>query len=104
MVKADYEDRKDLSLPPVTRLASVTSVNGKDLTDFVTAFRAQVTVSIREVTSSHPGVFAFCYEYSNGTEIASLLRKKTQEISAKSKTKKPGQRLFRIAMDDWQVI
>jgi primosomal protein N' (replication factor Y) len=104
MVKGDYEDRKELSLPPVTRLASVTSVSGKDLGDFVTAFRTQVKVSIREVTASQPGVFAFCYEYSNGAEIASLLRELTQDVSAKSKTKKPGQRLFRIAMDYWQVI
>ena len=104
MVQSDYLERKELFLPPVTRLASVTCSSAVDLQALVTEVKNLFGSGIREINTIKHDVFAFCYEYSAGKQVASELKRISSLISAKSKSRKPGQRLFRIAMDDWQVI
>jgi hypothetical protein len=44
------------------------------------------------------------YQYSDGAELGNLLRSLTNLLTAKSKHKKPGERVYRINMDDSKVI
>jgi len=104
-VAEDFNDRKDLGLPPVTRIASVTSTNPTDLQRLVEIVRSKLdSDKVREIGVSQENTLVLDYSYSNGLELADLLKDLALKLSATSKSKKPGERVYRINMDDGKVI
>jgi primosomal protein N' (replication factor Y) len=104
-VAEDFNDRKDLGLPPITRIASITSTNSTDHQRIVELVRSKlVSDKVRELGVSQENTLVLDYSYSIGLELADLLKDLTLKLSATSKSKKPGERVYRINMDDGKVI
>jgi hypothetical protein len=104
-VMEDFADRQDLGLPPITRIASVVSSNSTDHQRLIDRLRADLqSEKVRTLGVTQPNTLVFDYSYSVGQELAELLKDSTQKLSATSKTKKPGERVYRINMDDGKVI
>jgi hypothetical protein len=104
-VAEDFNDRKDLGLPPITRIASITSTNSTDHQRLVEVFRSKLdSDKVRELGVSQENTLVLDYSYSIGLELADLLKDLTLKLSATSKSKKPGERVYRINMDDGKVI
>jgi primosomal protein N' (replication factor Y) len=104
-VAEDFHDRKDLGLPPVTRIASITSTNQTDHQRLVELVRSKLdSDKVRELSVVQENTLVLDYSYSIGLELADLLKDLTLKLSATSKTKKPGERVYRINMDDGKVI
>jgi primosomal protein N' (replication factor Y) len=104
-VKDDYQDRLELALPPQTRIASITSSNFEDhkrLVGEVAPFVSSGKVRLLSVEQANTVVLD--YSYSFGIELADNLMELTQHLSRTSKSKKPGERVYRINMDDSKVI
>lgn len=101
----DYQDRIELGLPPTTRLASITSSNSADFNRFLDSFNSHVPTEKRRILPiEQPNTLVVDYQYSFGLEMASILRELTSTLTQSSKTKKPGERVYRINMDDGKVI
>jgi primosomal protein N' (replication factor Y) len=104
-VAEDFNDRKDLGLPPITRIASITSTNSTDHQRLVELVRGKLdSDKVRELGVSQENTLVLDYSYSIGLELADLLKDLTLKLSATSKSKKPGERVYRINMDDGKVI
>jgi len=104
MIESDYQDRLELGLPPATRLVSITSTSTADLSAFQTELQTHpVSATLRKLPSSANSL-AFTYPYSEGLALAELLGSISLKVSNRSKSRKPGQRLFRICMDDSSVL
>jgi primosomal protein N' (replication factor Y) len=104
-VMEDFADRQDLGLPPITRIASVVSSNSTDHQRLIERLRTDLhSEKVRTLGVTQPNTLVFDYSYSVGQELAELLKDSTQKLSATSKTKKPGERVYRINMDDGKVI
>ena len=104
-VSGDFQDRLSLGLPPSTRVASVISSNQ---TDFNLLRQGLEKSALFERLRFLPNADKLClvldYQYSDGAELADLLRSLTNLLTAQSKHKKPGERVYRINMDDSKVI
>jgi primosomal protein N' (replication factor Y) len=104
-VQEDYRDREDLGLPPITRLASVVTSNSADHQRLVEAVAELLpTDKVRILGVSQPNTLVLDFPYSFGTELAHTLKDLTVKLTASSKSKKPGERVYRINMDDGKVI
>ena len=104
-VAEDFNDRKDLGLPPITRIASITSTNSTDHQRLVEIVRSKLdSDKVRELGVSQENTLVLDYSYSIGFELADLMKDLTLKLSATSKSKKPGERVYRINMDDGKVI
>ena len=104
-VSKDYLDRQDLGLPPITRIASITSSNSLDHQRLITAVGEEVqSDKVRSLAVVQPNTLVLDYSYSYGLELSSHLKRITQKLTASSKSKKPGERVYRINMDDGKVI
>jgi len=104
-VAEDFNDRKDLGLPPITRIASITSTNPTDHQRLIELVRSKLNSdNVRELGVVQENTLALDYSYSIGLELADLLKDLTLKLSATSKSKKPGERVYRINMDDGKVI
>ncbi len=105
IVSGDFQDRLSLGLPPSTRLASVISSN---LADFNLLREGLEKSAMFDRLRFLPSADKFClvldYQYSDGAELANLLRSLTNLLTAQSKHKRPGERVYRINMDDSKVI
>jgi hypothetical protein len=105
VVSADYQDRLTLGLPPSTRVASITASNAHDLTQLKDSLSTtDLFDRLRILPSPEPLMLVLDYQYSDGLALASLLKQQTKLLTAKSKHKKPGERVYRINMDDNKVI
>jgi len=104
-VKDDYQDRLELALPPQTRIASITSSNVEDHKRLVGAVAPFVSSGkVRLLSVEQANTVVLDYSYSFGIELADNLMELTQHLSRTSKSKKPGERVYRINMDDSKVI
>jgi primosomal protein N' (replication factor Y) len=104
-VAEDFNDRKDLGLPPITRIASITSTNPTDHHRLIELVRSKLDLEkVRELGVTQENTLVLDYSYSIGSELADLLKDLTLKLSASSKSKKPGERVYRINMDDGKVI
>jgi len=104
-VSDDYKDREDLGLPPITRIASITSSNQNDHQRLLEVIKREITSEkVRELGVVQVNTLVLDYGYSFGLELAEALKVITQKLSATSKSKKPGERVYRINMDDGKVI
>ena len=104
-VVEDFNDRKDLGLPPITRIASITSTNPSDHQRLLEEFRGNIdSDKVRELGVSQENTLVLDYSYSFGLELATMLKEITLKLSKTSKSKKPGERVYRINMDDGKVI
>ena len=104
-VQEDYKDREDLGLPPITRLASVTSSNTVDLKRLLDEVSESVSSDkVRILGVTQPNTLVLDFPYSYGIELANILKDLTGKLTASSKSKKPGERVYRINMDDGKVI
>jgi primosomal protein N' (replication factor Y) len=104
-VKDDYLERQEIGLPPIRRLASITSSSKDDhdrLLDSLTKLLDGARSRILQIDT--PTVLAIDYQYSYGLELADLLKEITSTLTRTSKTKRPGERVYRINMDDSKVI
>jgi primosomal protein N' (replication factor Y) len=105
VVSADYQDRISLGLPPSTRVASISASNAHDLALLKDSLSTtELFGQLRILPSPEPLVLVLDYQYSDGLALASLLKHQAKLLSAKSKHKKPGERVYRINMDDNKVI
>ena len=105
IVSADYRDRVGLGLPPSTRVASIYASNLVDLNNLKTSLEAtELFKKLRILPSQEPLQLVLDYQYSDGTALASFLKSQTRLLTARSKSKKPGERVYRINMDDSKVI
>jgi len=105
VVSADYQDRLTLGLPPSTRVASVSASNAHDLAQLKESLSdTDMFDRLRILPSPEPLMLVLDYQYSDGLALASLLKHQTKLLTAKSKHKKPGERVYRINMDDNKVI
>jgi len=105
IVELDYIDRMGLGLPPATRVASISSSNHVDHGKLVNELE-QTTIfpRLRVLPSKDELTIVLDYQYADGAELANQVVKITRLLSVKSKHKKPGERVFRINMDDYKVI
>ena len=104
-IRDDYADRVDLAFPPQTRVASVSSSNSLDHSRLLAQLEGVMPKDrVRTLNVEQPNLLVLDYPYSYGIELAQLLSKTTQELTKSSKTKKPGERVYRINMDDSKVI
>jgi primosomal protein N' (replication factor Y) len=105
VVSADYQDRLSLGLPPSTRVASISASNAHDLAQLKDSLSAtDIFERLRILPSPEPLMLVLDYQYSDGLALAALLKHQTKMLTAKSKHKKPGERVYRINMDDNKVI
>lgn len=104
-VVEDFNDRKDLGLPPITRIASITSSTSIDHQRLLDEVRGKLDLDkVRELGVSQEHALVLDYGYSFGLELAAMLKEITLKLSKTSKSKKPGERVYRINMDDGKVI
>lgn len=101
---ADFTEREELHLPPTRRIASIWSASQKDLDLLKTELIAQLGAVITPIPTNEPGSIVFCFNYSDSDTVAPTLRNLINEITSKSKARLPGQRLFRVRMDDPNAI
>ena len=103
-VVEDFNDRKDLGLPPITRIASITSSNSSDHQRLLEEVRGNIeSDKVRELGVSQENTLVLDYGYSFGLELATILKEITLKLSKTSKSKKLGERVYRITMDDGKV-
>lgn len=104
-VTEDYKDRQDLGLPPITRIASIVSTNAVDHQRLIQRLRDELPADrVKELGVNQSNTVVLDFPYSYGFELASLLKEITQRLSSTSKSKMPGERVYRINMDDGKVI
>jgi len=104
-VRDDFADRVDLALPPQTRIASITSSNPEDHRRLLSELEPLLSSdNTRTLSVDTPNTLAIDYAYSFGLELSGLLSNTAQKLSLSSKAKKPGERVYRINMDDSKVI
>lgn len=104
-VRDDYLDRVELGLPPSTRLASISVSNEQDFQFFCQRVELELdSKQVRKLPTETKNTLVLDYPYNLGSQMAEVLKKLTIELTAKSKSKKPGERVFRINMDDSKVI
>jgi primosomal protein N' (replication factor Y) len=105
IVSADFQDRVSLGLPPSTRVASVISSNQTDFNLLREGLRkAALFDRLRFLPNADKLSLVLDYQYSDGAELGDLLRSLTNLLTTQSKHKKPGERVYRINMDDSKVI
>jgi primosomal protein N' (replication factor Y) len=104
-VRDDFADRVDLALPPQTRIASITSSNPEDHRRLLSELEPLLSSdNTRMLSVDRPNTLVIDYAYSFGLELSGLLSNTAQKLSKSSKAKKPGERVYRINMDDSKVI
>jgi primosomal protein N' (replication factor Y) len=104
-VTEDYKDREDLGLPPTRRIASVLSSNPLDHQRFVEAIHKAIPADMfRTISVLQPNTLVLDFQYSSGKELANILKELAANLTSSSKAKKPGERVYRINMDDSKVI
>ena len=92
-------------MPPITRLASVISSNPVDHKKLLDAVAESVpSDKVRMLGVTQPNTLVFDFPYSFGIELANILKSLTVKLTTSSKSKKPGERVYRINMDDSKVI
>ena len=105
MLQDDYRDRIEIGLPPATRIASIVASNSTDFINFKKGVLAEFEAGrVKKLPSEVENTLVLDYQYSIGLELASFLKALSIALTQKSKHKKPGQRVFRINMDDSKVI
>jgi primosomal protein N' (replication factor Y) len=104
MIQADFKDRVELGLPPATRLVSITSNSAADLSDFQNEIQQSPDNSYLRKLPGSANQLVFIYPYSEGAKLSELFVSTSLKVSNRSKHRKPGQRLFRICMDDSSVL
>jgi primosomal protein N' (replication factor Y) len=104
IVAEDYAERKELGLPPEVRMCSVTCPNQTDLSKLQIEVKKSLNDLIKLIDVNKENFFAFTYKYNDGDQVSRTLSELAQQLTTKSRNRKPGQRLFRIAMDDRQLI
>lgn len=104
-VREDYLDRIELGLPPATRLASISVSNDTDFLALTNRVEAEFDPKlVRRLPIETKNTLVLDYPYNLGAALADYLKQVALELTAKSKSKKPGERVFRINMDDGKVI
>jgi primosomal protein N' (replication factor Y) len=104
IVAEDYAERKELGLPPEVRMCSVTCPNQTDLSKLQIEVKKSLNDQIKMIDVNKENFFAFTYKYNDGNQVSRTLSELAQQLTTKSRNRKPGQRLFKIAMDDRQLI
>ena len=104
-IKEDYAERFEIGLPPARRLASITSSNQSDHSRLVeTLSKSLDHTKTRVLQIDTPSIYAVDYQYSYGLELAEILKETTVELTRTSRSKRPGERVYRVNMDDSKVI
>ena len=104
-IRDDYADRAELALPPQTRIASVTSSSNTDHSRLLAQLESIIPEGkTRTLAVDQKNTLVLDYSYGFGLELAKILSDATQKLAKTSKSKKPGERVYRINMDDSKVI
>ena len=105
IVRADFQDRLSLGLPPSTRVASVSVSNKADFQELKLGLEeSSLFQRLKFLPSADHLTLVVDYQYADGLAFAQLLTALTSKLTAQSKHKKPGERVYRINMDDSKVI
>ena len=105
IVRADFQDRASLGLPPSTRVASITVSNRADFQSLKLGLEeSSISQRLKYLPSADPLTLVVDYQYGDGLEFAEVLKALTTKLTTQSKHKQPGERVYRINMDDSKVI
>lgn len=105
IVRADFQDRLSLGLPPSTRVASVSVSNKADFQELKLGLEeSSLFQRLKFLPSADHLTLVVDYQYADGLAFAQLLTALTSKLTGQSKHKKPGERVYRINMDDSKVI
>ena len=102
VVATDYADRKDLQLPPFTRIGSLEARNPKSLESLVTAMKDRAP-HIRFLPQTASSQIGFNYQYSTSRELTEILKSSLTSITLNSKESK-NIRPIKVRMDDFNII
>jgi primosomal protein N' (replication factor Y) len=103
-MKEDFHERAELGLPPSRRIASVSSKSVTDLELLKQGLVESLADQITPIPVPELDRIVFCFSYADAAIVSSSLRSLLAGISAKSRAKMPGQRLFHVRMDDANAI
>ncbi|NBW73827.1 MAG: hypothetical protein EBR26_05455, partial [Microbacteriaceae bacterium] len=103
LVREDALERQELGLPPYRRLGSIYSKRTSALEELTRQMEESMSW-LTFVPTKTSGSISFMYDYAKGKELSQMIRELSAKVSSKSKEKLPGERLFRVVMDDPNAI
>ena len=103
-VDQDYRERLELGLPPARRITSISCTNSPDLESLKTELISKLAHQITPIQTSDSDSIVFSFSYAGAETVLRELRQVVTAITNKSKNRLPGQRLFRVRIDDANVL
>ena len=101
-VESDYLERKELQLPPFTRLGSAVAHDAKALNTLIEALK-NTAPTVRLLPGSDTNSIGFNYQYSDSRELAQLIKSALKSIHPNSKGSS-NIRPIKVRMDDFNII
>lgn len=102
VVETDYADRKELQLPPFTRIGSLEAKDTKFLESLVISLKDRAP-HVRFLPQTASNQLGFKYQYSNSRDLAEILKSSLTSITPNSKESK-NIRPIKVRMDDFNII
>ena len=102
VVESDYLERKELQLPPFTRLGSAVAHDEKTLNTLVNVLMNKAA-TIRLLTGVEINSIGFNYQYSDTLELAKMLKSELNVSQPKFKESR-NIRPIKVRMDDFNII
>ncbi|MFM8927346.1 MAG: hypothetical protein ACKOFA_04000 [Rhodoluna sp.] len=102
IVRGDCLERRDLALPPFRRVATISSKNARALN--LLREDLNKTLSWLQFISENDSSICLIFDYSKGAEVVATIKAVTESVSKKTRDKLPGERLFRVIMDDLNAL
>jgi len=104
IVKQDCNERRDLDLPPYTRIGSLVCNDEANSKQLSVELDSALAGKIKILDSKDPLRISFLYPYKSGLEIAKVLVAVVREHSKRIKSKGTHQKPTKLVMDDWHAI
>jgi len=104
IIKQDCNERRDLELPPYSRLASIL-LNGHNLEfEFQKIVMERFAGRVKHLSTVDKDRVSFLYQYKDGKDVAEGLRNAVEHLSQQVKSNKTNRKQIKVIMDDWQAI
>ncbi|NBR60555.1 MAG: hypothetical protein EBT86_02695 [Actinobacteria bacterium] len=104
IIKQDCNERRDLELPPYSRLASIL-LNGHNLeSEFQKIVMERFAGRVKHLSTVDKDRVSFLYQYKDGKDVAEGLRNAVEHLSQQVKSNKTNRKQIKVIMDDWQAI
>ena len=102
VVESDYLERKELQLPPFSRLGSALAQDAKALNTLVEVLK-NTAPTLRLLPGNANNSIGFNYQYSDSRELAQLIKSALKSIHPNSKGSS-NIRPIKVRMDDFNII